>query len=51
MTALVAFSIFSDQGPHLEPVILSTLYGLTMYVLALIHEAIPPEFALGAVLR
>ncbi|CMA02789.1 Conserved membrane protein of uncharacterised function [Mycobacterium tuberculosis] len=51
MTALVAFSIFLTRAHTSRTrVILSTLYGLTMAVLALIHEAIPLEFALGAVL-
>lgn len=41
MTALVAFSIFLTRAHTSRTrVILSTLYGLTMAVLALIHEAI-----------
>lgn len=46
-----SFSIFLTRAHTSRTrVILSTLYGLTMAVLALIHEAIPLEFALGAVL-
>jgi hypothetical protein len=51
MTALLAFSIALWRARNLRfRIIASTLYGITMAVLALIHEAIPLEFALGAVL-
>ncbi|BBX73804.1 hypothetical protein H7H78_14900 [Mycobacterium shinjukuense] len=51
MTALVAFSISLTRvhTPRTR-VVLGTLYGIAMAVLALVHEAIPLEFALGAVL-
>jgi hypothetical protein len=51
MTALLAFSMFLTRvrTPR-GRMILSALYGITIAVLALMHEAIPLEFAFGATL-
>jgi hypothetical protein len=51
MTALLAFSISltTVRTPRAR-MILSALYGIAIAVLALMHEAIPLAFALGAVL-
>jgi hypothetical protein len=51
MTALLAFgmSLTRARTPRAR-LVLSALYGIAMAVLALVHEAIPLEFALGAVL-
>jgi hypothetical protein len=51
MTALLAFSIsLTRVRTARSRMILSALYGIAMAVLALMHEAIPLEFALGATL-
>jgi hypothetical protein len=51
MTALLAFSISLTRVRSLRSrMIFSGMYGIAMAVLALIHEAIPLEFALGAIL-
>jgi hypothetical protein len=51
MTALLAFSISLTRAKSPRSnMVLSALYGIAIAVLALIHEAIPLEFALGAVL-
>jgi hypothetical protein len=51
MTALLAFGVFLTRvrTPR-SRMILSALYGITIAVLALMHEAIPLEFAFGATL-
>jgi hypothetical protein len=51
MTALLAFSIsLTRVRTARSRMILSALYGIAMAVLALMHEAIPLEFAFGATL-
>jgi hypothetical protein len=51
MTALLAFGISLTRArTRRSRMILSALYGLFIAVLALVHEAIPLELALGAVL-
>jgi len=51
MTALLAFSISLTKVRTARfRMIVSALYGIAIAVLALIHEAIPLEFALGAIL-
>ncbi len=51
MTALLAFSVAMTRvsSPRWR-MIVSAVYGIAMAVLALVHEAIPLVFALGAVL-
>jgi hypothetical protein len=51
MTSLLALSIsLTRVRTPRSRMILSALYGIAIAVLALIHEAIPLEFALGAIL-
>jgi hypothetical protein len=51
MTALLALSISLTRARTPRPrLILSALFGIAMAVLTLVHEAIPLEFALGAIL-
>jgi hypothetical protein len=51
MTALLAFSMFLTRARTPRGrMILSAVYGVTIAALALMHEAIPLEFAFGATL-
>lgn len=51
MTVLLAFGIaLRAVRTARSKIMISTLYGIAMAVLALVHEAIPLEFALGALL-